>query len=60
MVDIDQVKIIKKLGAGVIGTTYLATYKNNNYALKIQKILKQIKIVKNYKIDMWRELSLYD
>jgi len=60
MVNIDQVKIIKKLGAGVIGTTYLATYKNNNYALKIQKILKQIKIVKNYKIDMWRELSLYD
>jgi serine/threonine protein kinase len=28
MVDIDQVMIIKKLGAGVFGTTYLATNKD--------------------------------
>jgi hypothetical protein len=34
MVDFDKVKIKKKLGAGMLGTTYLAEYKNKEYALK--------------------------
>jgi serine/threonine protein kinase len=58
MVDFDKVKIKKKLGAGMLGTTYLAEYKNKEYALKIQHILEKDKI-KDYKNEMWRELDLY-
>ncbi len=57
-IDFDKVKIIKKLGAGIYGTTYLAKYNKNQYALKIQHIFKS-SINKNYKNEMWREFSLY-
>ncbi len=59
MVDIDKVKIKKKLGAGIYGTTYLATYNDKEYALKIQHIL-HTDSKKNYNNEMWREISLYN
>jgi len=59
MVDIEQVKIKRKLGAGIYGTTYLATYNDKEYALKIQHIL-HTESKKDYNNEMWREISLYN
>lgn len=42
MINLDECKIIKKLGQGMAGTTYLVSYKNKKYALKIEKIPKKI------------------
>ncbi len=58
MVNFDDVIIKRKLGAGMFGTTYLAEYKNKEYALKIQHILEKDKN-KDYRNEMWRELDLY-
>lgn len=58
MIDFDDVKILKKLGAGVFGTTYLAKYENEQYALKIQHILKK-DIKKSFKSALWREIDLF-
>jgi len=55
----NDINIIKTLGAGMLGTTYLAKYNNNIYALKIQHILPNDKN-KSYKNALWRELDLYD
>jgi serine/threonine protein kinase len=57
-IDFDKVKIIKKLGAGMLGTTYLVTYNNKKYALKIQHILEH-ELNENFKNELWRELDLY-
>jgi serine/threonine protein kinase len=57
--DINKLKIKKKLGSGVFGTTYLAIYKNKEYAYKIQKILKK-HTKKNYNYELWRELEFYN
>ena len=35
----EDIVIINKLGAGMLGDVYLCSYKNNHYALKIEKIL---------------------
>lgn len=59
MVDFNKIKIEEKLGSGMLGTTYLAEYKNKKYALKIQHILPEDKI-KDFKNEMWRELDLYN
>jgi serine/threonine protein kinase len=58
MTDFNKIKIIKKIGSGVFGTTYLVNYKNKKYALKIQHILEEDKI-KNFKNEIWREMDLY-
>jgi serine/threonine protein kinase len=47
-IDFNDIKIIKKLGSGVYGTTYLILYNNTKYALKIQHILPKDKN-KNYR-----------
>ena len=59
MIDFNEIKILKELGAGMVGTTYLAEYKHKQYALKIQHILEEDKI-KDFKNEMWRELDLYE
>ena len=58
-INFNNITIVKTLGSGMFGTTYLAKYNNNNYALKIQNILKSNKN-KSYKNSLWRELDLYD
>ena len=53
------VKIIKKLGVGTFGTTYLVLYNGKRYALKVQHILpKDVK--KSFKSSVWREIDLYE
>lgn len=58
MVNFDDVKILKILGAGMFGTTYLVLYNNNKYAMKIQHILPSHKN-KSFTKSLWRELDLY-
>ena len=58
-INFNNITIIKTLGAGMLGTTYLAKYNDNNYALKIQNILPSDKN-KSYKKSLWCELDLYD
>lgn len=58
-IDFDKLKTLKKLGAGVYGTTYLVEYNGKNYAQKIQHILPKDR-ERNYKNELWREFDLYD
>ena len=60
-IDFEKVHIIKELGHGLYGTTYLAKYnmkQDEEYALKIQHVLEK-DIKNNYNNEIWRELSLY-
>jgi serine/threonine protein kinase len=57
--DLDNIKIIKELGAGMLGTTYLVEINNKKYALKIQHILSSNR-KKTFKSDLWREMDLYE
>jgi serine/threonine protein kinase len=59
MINFDDIKIIKTLGSGMLGTTYLVKYINKEYALKIQHILEDDKN-KDFKNEMWRELDVYE
>jgi serine/threonine protein kinase len=56
---LSKIKVIKKLGAGMLGTVYLIEYENKIYAMKIQKILEEEK-TKNIKYPIWRELLFYN
>jgi len=58
-IDFDNIKVIKRLGAGMLGTTYLVTYNGKDYAQKIQHILAKDR-KKDFNNEMWRELDLYD
>lgn len=53
-----KIEIINELGAGMIGTTYLAKYNGKNYALKIQHILPEQR-KKSFKSEVWREYDFY-
>jgi hypothetical protein len=55
----NNITFIEILGIGIYGTTYLIKYNNKDYALKIQNILSS-DINKNFDIQIWRELDLYD
>ena len=54
-VNFNNIKIIKKLGTGFSGTTYLVLYKKKKYALKIQHIFDTN--IKNKKSDLWNEIN---
>ena len=56
--DFSKIKVIKKLGTGMLGTVYLIEYNNKQYAMKVQKILEEEKIL-NIKYPIWRELLFY-
>jgi len=58
-INVSELKVIRKLGTGMLGTTYLVEYRGKQYAQKIQHILPK-DIHKNYKNDLWRELDLYE
>ncbi len=67
MINFDDLQIIKKLGSGEFGTSYLVnTIKDTNkkYVLKIQKIFysdKKLKEnVRDYKEQIWREIDLHE
>jgi serine/threonine protein kinase len=53
---IDDYKIIKELGSGVFGTTYLVKKDNKEYALKIEKILEK-DIKEDLSSPVWREID---
>lgn len=57
-INFENIKIIKKLNAGMLGTTYLCKYKEKTYAMKIQHILEKDQN-KDYNNEMWREMDLY-
>lgn len=54
--DINKFEIIKELGHGMIGTVFLAKYKDKEYALKIEHILEK-DIEKSKSSSVWREIS---
>ncbi len=67
MVNFDDLQIIKKLGSGVFGTSYLVKKtkdSNQEYVLKIQKLLYSEKKLKDnnrdYKEQIWREIDLHE
>ncbi len=53
---IDDYKIIKELGKGMAGTTYLVKLGKKEYALKIEKIAKK-NIKPNLQVEEWREIE---
>jgi serine/threonine protein kinase len=59
MIDFKNVKIIEKLGAGMMGTIYLVKYNNKKYAMKIEHITEDNKnIILNG--GLYRELDVYE
>ncbi len=65
MINFDDLQIIKKLGSGSFGTSYLVkTIKNKEYVLKNQKIIysekKLRENVRDYKEQIWREIDLHE
>jgi len=54
-----MLKIIKKLGEGTFGKTYLVKYKDKKYALKIEHILNNER-KKSFKNKIFRELDLFN
>lgn len=57
-INFENIKIIKKINAGIYGTTYLCKYKEKTYAMKIQHILEKDQN-KDYNNELWREMDLY-
>ena len=55
--DFSNIKVIKKIGAGIKGTTYLIKSHNNNYAMKIQHILEKDK-KRDFNNELLREIDL--
>ena len=55
----DNLKIIRKLGSGMLGTTYLVKKNNTKYALKVQHIMPNDR-KKSFQKELWRELDLYE
>jgi hypothetical protein len=54
--NIDNFKLQKRLGSGMVGTTYLAEYKNKKYALKIEKISEK-NLNKDLSTRDWRDIE---
>ena len=60
MINLDEYKVIKELGRGLVGTTYLVKdSKGAKYALKIENILKK-DVPKSLSSAYWRELDFIE
>ena len=57
--DFTKIKVIKKLGTGMVATVYLIKYNNKEYAMKKQKILEKDKDRSSRSVT-WRELFFYE
>lgn len=56
--DLDKCQIIKELGHGMVGTTYLVELDSNQYALKIEKISEShVENKFNNAYSEWREIE---
>ena len=55
--DINKAIIIKKLGTGMAGITYLIELKNKEYALKIEKIPEKHALKKDLNSREWRDVD---
>jgi hypothetical protein len=55
--DINKATILKKLGNGMAGITYLIKLKNKEYALKIEKIPEKYALKKNLNSREWRDID---
>lgn len=55
--DINKATIIRKLGNGMCGSTFLISLKKKEYALKIEKIAKKYALKKNLSSREWREID---
>ena len=55
-ISLDNYKIEKELGSGMIGTTYLVELNLKKYALKIEKISPE-NLEPNTKYQEWREIE---
>lgn len=56
MSKIDKYEIIKNLGSGMFGDTYLVKYNNKEYAMKIENIIEE-EINKDLSSPIWREIE---
>lgn len=56
MSKLDKYEIIKKLGSGAFGDTYLVKYKDKQYAMKIENITEE-EVKKDLSSPVWREID---
>ncbi len=56
MPKLDKYEIIKKLGSGAFGDTFLVKYKDKRYAMKIENIPEE-EIKKDLSSPIWREIE---
>ncbi len=56
MSKLDKYKIIKKLGSGAFGDTFLVKYNDKEYAMKIENITEE-EIKKDLSSPVWREIE---
>jgi serine/threonine protein kinase len=53
---LDKYEIIKKLGSGSFGDTFLVKYKDKQYAMKIENVIEE-EIKKDLSSPIWREIE---
>ena len=57
--NVSNIEIIRKIGAGMKGTTFLIKNKGKDYAMKIQHVLEKDR-TRDFSNELWREIDLYD
>ena len=55
---IEDIKVVKFLASGTMGSVYLCTHKGKSYVLKIQQVAKNL-FNTAYNDEIWREIDLY-
>tara|TARA_Y100000590_G_scaffold419776_1_gene521824 strand:- start:59 stop:1207 length:1149 start_codon:yes stop_codon:yes gene_type:complete len=57
--DLTKIEVVKNIGTGMSGTTYLIILDGKKYAMKIQHILENDR-KQDYNVEFWREIDLYN